>query len=177
MGGKYCNQSDTFLLTGCTVELPETNIRTFTLKTRTWNLHSARMWAKHGGKLESTKKTLKTDVLVNGWLDFVDVLDHLLDDQLLVGGHAVVDRHHLRAHVGVDFGRDVIPGSEMLGFEILKLLLAFLSVRFNFSLGFFLSLLETACFPFAGLGYFIGGSLLSGQQLLNSLRLASHLKI
>jgi len=59
-------------------------------------------------------QSLHTDVLVNGWLDFVDVLDHLLDDQLLVGGHAVVDRHHLRAHVGVDFGRDVIPGSEML---------------------------------------------------------------
>jgi len=76
------------------------------------NLNLRKKHSERGGcqRLQS----VHTDVLVNSRLDFVNVLNDLLDDLLLVGGHAGVDPDHLRAHVSVDFGSNIIPRSKML---------------------------------------------------------------
>uniref|UniRef100_A0A1L8E8L1 Uncharacterized protein n=1 Tax=Haematobia irritans TaxID=7368 RepID=A0A1L8E8L1_HAEIR len=114
------------------------------------------------------------EVFVHFGCDIVDVLQDFLNNRLLAGRNSAVHIIQFNTSISVNFGSYTFAGTHVLGFEFLELAFPFLTIFLNFFGSFILGLLQSSCLAFSGFCNFFGSLLFCGQQLLDTLRLASH---
>lgn len=113
-------------------------------------------------------------VLMDFWPDVADKGQEVIQDFIPVLLEVGLKDGHLLLGVLLYFSAATTMGSQSRSFLGLELLLPLQAVLFNFSLGFFFSLLQPPVLSLAGLGHLLGGPFLRLEQLLDALRLTGH---